>query len=177
MRLNPDSQAAHLALGEAFHAKGALPEALAEYREALRPFSQCSDAHFDIGRVLEDEQDFKGARDEYSEVLPNGDFCYHIEDEAEVWHHRGLVSAKLGKLWEGGEFWWDATSDLKMAANLDPGNAQIHFDYGQVLEDRENKYTRDQESALAQYRIAHDLDPKNPRYSAEFVRLSRKLKH
>ena len=184
LRLNPDNQAAHLGLGEAFYAKRALRQALTEYREATRldSWPRCGDVHFDIGRVLEEEVDLQGALHEYTaaligqegydwlEPMQEGVFWYHIGDYAEALHHRGLVCARLYDFRH-------ATDDLKMAVKLEPDNAQMHFDYGQALEDRHNKDTPDWNSALAQYRLARDLDPKNPRYSAEFERLSRKLKH
>jgi tetratricopeptide (TPR) repeat protein len=80
-----------------------------------------------------------------------------------------MVRAKLGDFLL-------ANGDLEDAVKLAPANARMHFDYGQVCEERQNKFC-DLNSALAQYRLARDLDPNESRYSSEFERLWRKLNH
>lgn len=166
----------HLALGKALYSKRDLPGALVEYKEALRLEPEYPEAHFELGRVLEDEGELDGAITEYNtasnSVWHDGKPGYGLignDFSARVDYHRGVSYARQG--------WLDsAAHNLRNAVRELPDNAQMHHDFGQVLERRGDKRRGDPESALAQYRLARDLEPANPQYRSDYERLARKLK-
>ena len=69
MRLAPTSETAHYGLGYALMAKGDIPAAEAELREALRLSPDDDNAHVELGNVLGKKGDCEGEIAEYREAI------------------------------------------------------------------------------------------------------------
>lgn len=69
LRVDGDNRAAHAYLGKAYAEEGLIAEAVAEYEEAARRYHNKPGFYVLIGRLLEDDDNDRGALARYQEVL------------------------------------------------------------------------------------------------------------
>jgi serine/threonine protein kinase len=144
--LRPQSPGARLNLGLAFEGKGALDDAIAEYREAIRLKSDYAEAHYSLGTVLHTQ----GKR-------PEGVACYRkaLElkpDYAEAHYNLGNALAQQGDL-SGAE------ACFRKAVEFKPDWPEQLCNLGLVLLWQE-RFTE----ALPFLRRGHELGSKSPNW-------------
>ena len=141
LRLNPDSEMAHIVLGLALGGKSDWDAAAAEDREALRLNSKDNYAHAYLGVSLGGKHDWDGEIAEEREALrlnPNNDFA------------RANLGAALGNKGD----WDGAIAEDRTAVRLSPNLATAHGNLGVALKSQGNM-----EGAIEEYRAALRLDP------------------
>jgi tetratricopeptide (TPR) repeat protein len=69
LKVDPESRSAHAYLGRAFADEGMVAEAVAQYEEAARRFRNKPAFHLLIARLLEDDDNDRGALAYYRDVL------------------------------------------------------------------------------------------------------------
>lgn len=143
VRLNPNSEMAHIVLGTALGGKNDWDAAVAEDREALRLNTNDDYAHAYLGVSLGGKHDWDGESAEEREALrlnPNNDFA------------RAHLGAALGNKGD----WDGAMAEYRKALNLNPNNDIAHANLAVALENK-----GDADSAIAEYRKALSLNPNN----------------
>jgi len=143
LAVTADNANAHINLGAALEMSGREPEALAEYREAVRLADDSVNAHFNLANLLT-------KMNQPAEALPEYDRAIALAPNmANLRNGRGEALAELGKFNE-------AESTFAEAVRLDPEYAAPHFELGKTL----LKQGRDAD-AIGEFRAALRLDPDN----------------
>ena len=143
LRLNPNNDSAHAALGATLAKKGDWDGAIAEYREALRLNPNDDGAHAVLGRALLKKGDVDGAMVEEREALrlnPNNDSAHAA---------LGATLAKKGDV-DG------AMVEEREALVLNPNNDSAHAALGWALLKK-----GDADGAMVEERVALRLNPNN----------------
>ncbi len=115
----PDSARTHQSLGENYAALRRIPEALKEYREALRLQPKAPGLHLAIGQIYAGQKDWPKAADEFhaETVIQPGD--------AESVYRYGNALLQEGKM-------KDATSGLQRADRLQPNMPETLYALGKA---------------------------------------------
>jgi tetratricopeptide (TPR) repeat protein len=134
---------ARIDYGVALEQQGRFPEALAEYREAVRIAPDNLQAQYNIGNLLDKMGRPEEARPELVKAVQLDPKSAASRDAL------GAVLVELGRFQE-------AMDQFTEATRLDPGHAGAHFDMGKAL----LKQGRDS-GAMDEFRAALRLDPDN----------------
>lgn len=144
VKVSPAAARPHNNLGSVLMDEGRLPEAIGEFRTALRILPSLADAHFNLGmafekmpgRTPEAIAEFQAALREEPRYLRA-----HI--------HLGMALAEIpGRVPE-------AIAQLQDAVRLKPDSAEAHNCLGTVLANHAGRMAE----AMAEYRAALDADP------------------
>lgn len=114
---DPASTPAHFLLGSLHHTTGNLAAAAAAFRRAVELSPETAETHFNLASVLEQMEQ----PDEAYHCYVAAQKC--APEWAEAWLAEGKLLAHLGHN-------LDAVAPLQRAAQLDPGNWNIHFYLG-----------------------------------------------
>lgn len=143
LRLNPDSEMAHIVLGLALGGKSDWDAAAAEDREALRLNSKDDYGHAYLGVSMGGKHDWDGEIAEEREALrlnPNNDFA----------------RANLGAALVNKGDWDGAIAENRKVLDLNPNNDVAHANLAVALGNK-----GDADGAIAEYRKALSLNPDN----------------
>jgi len=118
----PENARAHCSLGVVLSTvPGKLPQAIAEFEEAIRIHPNYSEAHDDLGNALE------GVPGRTGEAIRQYDEALRIRpDFAEAHNDLGLALARTGRVPE-------AIKEYEAALRIKPGYARAHFFLGNAL--------------------------------------------
>lgn len=141
---NPRAWLARVNLGKVLYQEGSLPEAAAQFREAIRMQPDSPEAHADLGNCLEAEGLPDEARAEYAAALAISPRF------AGARYDLGRSLLKSGRLDE-------AQAQLRAALELDPAHAGARNSLGLALAGLGRL-----PEAMEQYRLALGLDPGLP---------------
>ncbi len=175
--LNPESIVARNLLGHALADRGALDDAIEQYRQALRIRPTHAGTHNNLAIALADRGDLDGAIQHYEAVVrlkPTNAHAYNsladaifaqgkFEEAIEYWRlalrykpeaadiHFNLATAlaKLGRLDE-------AIAQFREALAIDPHVANAHYNLAQILDRR-----GESDAAMTHYLEAVQGDPAN----------------
>jgi tetratricopeptide (TPR) repeat protein len=182
---NPDSALAHNDLGVIFAEAGRLPDAQAQFAEALRLDPNYADAQRNVGLTLAREGRWLEALPHYGEALrlnvssaethddfgnallwlgKPADAALHFQQaiqldptDAEAQCNLGIALARLGRL-------ADAIPHYAAALQLEPNNAAIHANFANVL--RQAGQLR---AAMVQYEEVLRIRPGDPQVQADLA--------
>jgi tetratricopeptide (TPR) repeat protein len=132
---------AHNNMGNVLDQQGREPDALAQYREALRIYPTDPDSLTNSARLLFKQGDTSEAMTQYREALQL------MPGSAPIHLYYGMDLFRMGQM-------DDATAQFREALQLDPNYGDAHTCLGNVLLSHGQA-----EEALAQYRDALQLDP------------------
>jgi len=145
---NPESWLAHNNLGLLLVQKpGEEPDAIAEYREAIRLEPDYPESHFNLGSAFahSDPPDRLAAIEEYRVALRLK------PDYAEAYNNLGNALTHI----PGGMA--EAVAEFQAALKIEPDVAEIHTNLGNALARTPGRL----EDAVAEYRTALRIDPNN----------------
>jgi Tfp pilus assembly protein PilF len=155
LRGNPDSALAHGNLGAILVDENRLPEAEAQYADALR-IDPSATSHYNLGEVYMREGRIPEAIDQYrATVRLDPDYLKAHNNLGGLLHREGRLD--------------EAAAELREAMRLSPETPNIHFNLGNVLADA-GRF----DEAIAQYRAAVRLKPD---YALAHRNLGRALEH
>jgi tetratricopeptide (TPR) repeat protein len=119
VQLKPDYAAAHCNLGAALRRQGKVPEAIAEYREAIRLRPDHAEAHCNLGLILRQERHFREALDELRKGHELGssrpDWRYPSAEWVRNVEHMAALEARLPAVLRGEDKPRDAAEGLAFA--------------------------------------------------------------
>jgi tetratricopeptide (TPR) repeat protein len=169
----PDSVEAHILLGKSYEARGRLPEALAEYRVALKKDPRVPGLHFLTGNILWKNREFEAALPELEAELrlnPNHSMANYRAGniylsrgeearaipylEAAVHGEPALLGARrdLGKAFRVTGKLPEALEQLRYVAAKDPENDFVHAQLAAVY-----RAMGDAEHAAAEMRAQREI--------------------
>ncbi len=143
LAVTADNPNARIDYGVALEQQGRFPEALAEYRDAVRLSPDNVQAQYNIGNLLAKMGRLEEARPELVKAVGLNPKSASLHDAL------GAVLVELGRFPE-------ALAEFNEALRLDPGLAGAHFDIAKAL----LKQGRDA-GAIDEFRAALRLDPDN----------------
>ncbi len=137
----PNNARAHYNLGVSLDLAARMPEAVAQYEQALRIKPDYAEAQNNLGKAMEQDGRIEDAITHYEQAL-------RIEpDYAEAYYNLGNVFAKKGKI-------SDAIGLYEQALRLKPDLPQAHYNLGNAFS-QEGKISE----AIEQYEQALRLNP------------------
>jgi tetratricopeptide (TPR) repeat protein len=143
IELNPGSWMAHNNLGSELAQAGKASEAIAEYREALRLYPDCAEAHNNLGLAL---SKIPGG---LNEAIAHYEEAIRLKpDFVEAHNNLGCGLDEIPGRMD------DAMAQFQEALHIRPSYAEAHYNLGNTL----NSLGRPQE-AIAQFEEALRLDP------------------
>jgi Tfp pilus assembly protein PilF len=142
-----DYAEAHYALGTVLQQKNDLDGAIAAFREALKFAPNAAEIHNTLGNALRQKGDIGAARAEFQEAARLNQIRTN-QQAANFATNTGLAQLKEGNL--------DAAVERFQAAiQLDPDNAQAHYQLAKALQQKGQR-----EAAEAEYQKAKKINPR-----------------
>jgi tetratricopeptide (TPR) repeat protein len=111
---------AHYNLGSLLSVQGQVPEAMAQYEQALRLNPDYAEAHNNLGNALKDQGHVPEAMAHYEQALRLW------PDNAGVHNNLGVVLVRLGRMQE-------AIGQYEQALRIKPDYAEAHYNLGNAL--------------------------------------------
>jgi tetratricopeptide (TPR) repeat protein len=142
-RENPNSAAAFCYRGDALVARGRADEAIVQYRRAEQIAPNLIRAHYQVGVLLSDRQDFAGAIPEFRAVVAL------TPDDVDSRTRLGLGWAQVGQF-------DSAAAQFRIVTRLTPNSGQAHTNLGLAL-----KKLGEFDSAIAEYQVSLRAEPEN----------------
>jgi predicted O-linked N-acetylglucosamine transferase (SPINDLY family) len=173
-----DRAVAHKSLGGTLRSRGAVADAEAAYREALRLKPDFVEAHNDLGTLLWDQHRLAEARACHTAALrlrpERADSHNHLgnvlRDEGQIPAaieayrqalqldpHYGAAHCNLANTLADGGWTEEALVEFQRALEIAPGDADVIVNYGTCLQSQGRL-----DEAIAAYRTAIRIDDQNP---------------
>jgi len=154
----PENPIAHNNLGTVLEKlPGRVPEAIAEYREALRLKPDYALAHNNLGGALALEHNDRGGAlanqaDHLQDAIAEYQIAIRLKPDLSLAHNNlGNAWAKLPGHRD------DAIAEYQAALRFDPGDADAHYNLGRIW----SSVPGHAEDAVAQYQAALNLRPED----------------
>ncbi|MGR3174409.1 MAG: tetratricopeptide repeat protein [Candidatus Scalindua sp.] len=143
IRIDPDYATAHYNLGLACSSIGMHKEAIEDYKQAVMIDPDFAEAHVDLGLAYANLGKYKEAIDALKQAI-------RIKpDYAKAHYNLGVVHGNLLGMYE------EAIKSFKQAIMIKPDFVEAHYNLGVIYAS-----LKDRDSALEQYKILKNLDPK-----------------